>query len=198
VKVKSTGLGKTQLTSDIDGFYIKEDGSSAVMVIESTEPVHWHIECDMGGDDLRQFARLVLKPRTLASLIGLLIKGGEAKGFVMEKEKGGRRGAAKKARVTARTVAGTVPSESAAPAAAVTATAAPAVAPNVAAQTPAAGNGHGPAESVTPSPPPLVDLVALREAEASHRDGERAEREQRRAERRRQREQATQVQPTAG
>ena len=91
MKVKSTGLGKTQLQCHFDGFNPKEGGEqSVVMVITSTEPVHWHIEADLGGKDLRQMAGQMLKPRIIWHLIKLLASGSEAKGFVMEKE-GGRR-----------------------------------------------------------------------------------------------------------
>lgn len=91
MKVKSTGLGKTQLQCHFDGFHPKEDGEdSVVMIITSTAPVSWHIEADLGGKDLRQMAGQMLKPATVWHLLKLLVKGSEAKGFVMEKE-GGRR-----------------------------------------------------------------------------------------------------------
>jgi hypothetical protein len=91
MKVKSTGLGKTQLQCHFDGFAKKENGEpSVVMVITSTEPVHWHIEADLGGRDLRQMAGQMLKPATVWHLLKLLVLGSEAKGFVMEKD-GGRR-----------------------------------------------------------------------------------------------------------
>ncbi len=91
MKVKSTGLGKTQLQCHFDGFTKKENGEqSVVMVITSTEPVHWHIEADLGGKDLRQMAGQMLKPGTIWHLLKLLVAGSEARGFVMEKE-GGRR-----------------------------------------------------------------------------------------------------------
>lgn len=92
MKVKSTGLGRTLLQCHPDGFRKKGDGDtqSLVMVITSTEPVHWHIECDLGGKDIRQMAAQMLKPAILWQLIKLLISGSEAKGFDMGQE-GGRR-----------------------------------------------------------------------------------------------------------
>jgi hypothetical protein len=178
MKVKSTGLGRTQLTAHIEGFFIKDDGSSAVMVIESTEPVHWHIECDMGGRDLRHFAGFVLKPRVLFSLVRLLITGGEAKGFVMEKE-GGKRAAKKRTAAASSTPA----------------------AGNGSAAVVGETNGKGAdfvvtaavaeAESVS-APPPLVRLEALRGSRGSEDDDARSEREQRRAERRQAREEHAQ------
>lgn len=92
MRVKSTGLGKTQLTANFDGFQPKEGGeSSAVLIITSTEPVHWHIECDLGGKDLRQFAGQALRPGMVWHLLKLLVRGGEPSGFVIE-EKEGRKG----------------------------------------------------------------------------------------------------------
>jgi hypothetical protein len=97
MKVKSTGLGKTQLQCHFDGFTKKENGEqSVVMVITSTEPVHWHIEADLGGKDLRQMAGQMLKPATIWHLLKLLVAGSEARGFVMEKE-GGRRSSRERA-----------------------------------------------------------------------------------------------------
>lgn len=92
MKVKSTGLGRTLLQCHPDGFRKKGDGDtqSLVMVITSTEPVHWHIECDLGGKDIRQMAAQMLKPAIVWQLIKLLISGSEAKGFDMGQE-GGRR-----------------------------------------------------------------------------------------------------------
>ena len=38
--------------------------------IEATEPVHWSIKATVGGDDLRRFARLLLKPSNLFTQCG--------------------------------------------------------------------------------------------------------------------------------
>lgn len=192
MKVKSTGLGKTQLTAHFDGFTAKEGGApSAVLIITSTEPVHWHIECDLGGSDLRQFAGQVLRPSMIWHLIKLLARGGDAHGFVMEKEGGRRSG---KERVS-RT-AGAQPSVAAASAAsespiAVTAAASstaqtPADTPVAAAPAPAK-----PAGRAMPTQPLATESAA---ADSADRD----ERERRRAERRRQREETAQQYVTAG
>ncbi|MHB8870244.1 MAG: hypothetical protein ACYC6T_15750 [Thermoleophilia bacterium] len=177
MKVKSTGLGKTQLTAHFDGFTAKEGGEpSAVLIITSTEPVHWHIECDLGGSDLRQFAGQVLRPSMIWHLVKLLARGGEARGFVMEKE-GGRR--SRKERVS-RTAAAEPPVAVAAPTATIAAAPAEPVAP-------AAVNTARP----TPAERPVKDP-------ASSDSTDREERERRRAERRQQREEAAQQYVTAG
>lgn len=190
MKVKSTGLGKTQLTAHVEGFYVKEDGSSAVMVIESTQPVHWHIECDMGGIDLRHFAGFVLRPRVLFNLLKLLVQGGEAKGFVMEKE-GGRTGR-KAERAAKPAAAGTA-------SATVVSGAAPAPAATdleAGAGPRAAGPASEPARAAAiTGPPARIRLEDLRSANG-HGSGERSDREERRAERRRQRQQAAEERVT--
>jgi len=172
MKVKSTGLGKTQLQCHFDGFHPKEGGEdSVVMIITSTAPVHWHIEADLGGKDLRHMAVQMLKPATIWHLLKLLVKGSEAKGFVMEKE-GGRRST--RERVVRTPVA-------AAPAAA------PAPAPVL--ETIAAA-----------APAPVMTRPAPRVAVArpvDQGDDARRERDERRAKRRREREEQAEQYATA-
>jgi hypothetical protein len=192
VKVKSTGLGKTQLTAHFDGFTAKEGGeASAVLIITSTEPVHWHIECDLGGNDLRSFAGQVLRPGMIWHLIKLLARGGEARGFVMEKE-GGRRSRKERVTRTAKqepTAAPAVETTIAAPAAATESVAA--------ALTPAVATEDGTITAAVPVRPTQATPPA-REGDQSDGSGDREERERRRAERRRQREEAAQQYATAG
>lgn len=192
MKVKSTGLGKTQLTAHFDGFSAKEGGeASAVLVITSTEPVHWHIECDLGGNDLRRFAAQVLRPGMIVHLLKLLVRGGEARGFVMENE-GGRRsrrervsrnghGAVGKA--TTATPAEEAPAAAATVSAAKAAVVASALTPEPEAATGGAGLGAAVDASFLVRPRPV-------RAAAGEASSDREERERRRAERRRQREEA--------
>ena len=177
MKVKSTGLGKTQLQCHFDGFAKKENGEpSVVMVITSTEPVHWHIEADLGGKDLRQMAGQMLKPATVWHLLKLLVLGSEAKGFVMEKD-GGRRSTRDRVQrePAQRDLSATAP-------AAPTEATAPVVA---AAQEP------GPVAAAAPSNGNLAAPSGGATQRAAKADsGDLSEREQRRAELRRQREEA--------
>jgi hypothetical protein len=175
MKVKSTGLGKTQLQCHFDGFSPKENGEpSVVMVITSTEPVHWHIEADLGGKDLRQMAGQMLKPATIWHLLKLMVLGSEAKGFVMEKD-GGRRSTRDRVQrdTVQRDLSATAPAPAAAPATAATAADQPAAAP------PAPVKSTPAAPSATPAP-----------QAAQAESGELSDREKRRAELRKQREEA--------
>lgn len=190
MKVKSTGLGKTQLTAHFDGFTAKEGGGpSAVLIITSTEPVHWHIECDLGGSDLRQFAGQVLRPGMIWHLVKLLARGGEAGGFVMENE-GGRR--SKRERVT-RDVAAGGSSQTEAASASVSATEAAPATP-VAAETAPPTTPTGPTTTPAAAQPTRVHASAKTNGDGA---AEREQREQQRADRRRQREEAAHEHATA-
>lgn len=182
MKVKSTGLGKTQLQCHFDGFTKKENGEqSVVMVITSTEPVHWHIETDLGGKDLRQMAGQMLKPGTIWHLLKLLVAGSEARGFVMEKE-GGRRSS--RERVSREPV---VRTGGVAEAEAIQMIAEPAVAVSA---TLAAVPDEG-----APAAPARTERPAA--ARAAKDESDLSAREQRRAELRRQREETAKQYATA-
>ncbi len=75
MKVNSTGLGQTtmvaaftQLLKDPDG------GESLKLKIESSEPIHWVITATLGGADLRNFMKLLLKPSILYYALSLMVK----------------------------------------------------------------------------------------------------------------------------
>lgn len=193
MKVKSTGLGKTQLQCHFDGFSKKENGDqSVVMVITSTEPVHWHIEADLGGKDLRQMAGQMLKPAIIWHLIKLLVSGSEAKGFVMEKD-GGRRSSRERvsrepvARGSAVRTAGVAAAE-----------ASPAVAPAVAIAEPPLGVVAALA-AISSGGAPAAPERSVRPAagRAAKDESDLNAREQRRAELRRRREETAKQYATA-
>ncbi|MDQ7782079.1 MAG: hypothetical protein RDU20_04320 [Desulfomonilaceae bacterium] len=77
MKVNSTGLGKTTMVAHFAELSKAEENGSGAMVlnIEATEPVHWSIKATVGGDDLRMFAKLLLKPSILFRAIWLVCFG---------------------------------------------------------------------------------------------------------------------------
>ena len=79
MKVNSTGLGKTTMVAHFADLTKTTDGEAHAMIlnIEATEPVHWSIKATVGGNDLRRFARLLLKPSNLYSTVLLLLFGKE-------------------------------------------------------------------------------------------------------------------------
>jgi hypothetical protein len=77
MKVNSTGLGKTTMVAHFAALTAVEDGDDHAMVlnIEATEPVHWSIKATVGGEDLRAFACLLLRPSTVFRALRLLCFG---------------------------------------------------------------------------------------------------------------------------
>ena len=77
MKVNSTGLGKTTMVAHFADLVKVNDGGRTAMKlnIEATEPVHWSIKATVGGDDLRGFAKLFLKPSNFFPVLWLLLFG---------------------------------------------------------------------------------------------------------------------------
>jgi hypothetical protein len=72
MKVNSTGLGKTTLTAHISGLKPADEPGLLMMKIESTEPVHWFITCQMEPKDIRTAVKMVLKPAALLRILKLM------------------------------------------------------------------------------------------------------------------------------
>jgi hypothetical protein len=77
MKVNSTGLGKTTMVAHFAELVEVEDNGMTVMAlkIEATEPVHWSIRATVGGDDLRTFAKLLLKPSIFFRALRMVCSG---------------------------------------------------------------------------------------------------------------------------
>jgi hypothetical protein len=82
MKVNSTGLGKTTMVAHFaDLAKVEDQGTGAMTLnIEATEPVHWSIKATVGGDDLRAFARFLLRPSILFYALWLVCFGKELSG----------------------------------------------------------------------------------------------------------------------
>lgn len=82
MKVNSTGLGKTTMVAHFANLTKVEDQGMGAMTlnIEATEPVHWSIKATVGGDDLRAFARLLLRPSIFFRALWLVCFGKELSG----------------------------------------------------------------------------------------------------------------------
>lgn len=77
MKVNSTGLGKTTMVAHFAELSkVDDNGTGAITLnIEATEPVHWSIKATVGGEDLRAFAKLLLRPSILCRAIWLVCFG---------------------------------------------------------------------------------------------------------------------------
>ena len=75
MKVNSTGLGQTTMVAAFTQVYKDPDGGESLkMKIESSEPIHWVITATLGGADLRNFIKLLLKPSIIYYAISLMMK----------------------------------------------------------------------------------------------------------------------------
>ena len=73
MKVNSTGLGQTTMVAAFTQLYKDPDGGESLkMKIESSEPIHWVITATLGGADLRNFIKLLLKPSILYYALSLM------------------------------------------------------------------------------------------------------------------------------
>lgn len=86
MKVNSTGLGRTTLVANFEGFetvateklagqYIGKDGQYIVMGVESVKPVHWTIRITMDGKDIRNIIRKSLTPKVICRTLWILLRG---------------------------------------------------------------------------------------------------------------------------
>jgi len=75
MKVNSTGLGQTTMVASFTQLFKDPEGEETLKLkIESSEPIHWVITATLGGADLRNFIRLLLKPSILYHAISLMLK----------------------------------------------------------------------------------------------------------------------------
>ncbi len=57
MRMRSTGLGKTELIGDFEG--ITREGGYLVLSVRTTEPVRWHVRTGIDGKDLRTMLKMV-------------------------------------------------------------------------------------------------------------------------------------------
>lgn len=75
MKVNSTGLGQTTMVASFTQLFKDPDGGEALKLkIESSEPIHWVITATLGGEDLRNFIKLLFKPSVLYYALSLMCK----------------------------------------------------------------------------------------------------------------------------
>jgi hypothetical protein len=75
MRVRSTGLGKTEMVAHFDRLEPVANGY-LIMAMRSTEPVHWRIRVALTGQDLRHLIGLALNnPSVLMRIIQCLCQG---------------------------------------------------------------------------------------------------------------------------
>ena len=74
MRVRSTGLGKTEMVAGIKRLEPVENGY-IVMEMRTTEPIKWRIRIALTGTDLRRLLKLMFKPATALALLRILFQG---------------------------------------------------------------------------------------------------------------------------
>ena len=72
MRLRSTGLGKTELVGNIS--QLSGVGDYLVMDVHVIEPTNWRIKAGLTGSDIIKLAVLLLKPKTILFIISHLFK----------------------------------------------------------------------------------------------------------------------------
>ena len=72
MRLRSTGLGKTELKAECAELKVKD--GSLVMTLKTTEPVQWRIRAAMQPSDIRRVIGLLLRGQILLYLLRSLPK----------------------------------------------------------------------------------------------------------------------------
>lgn len=67
MRMRSTGLGKTELIAEVED--LKRMGDFLVMVVQTSSPVKWKVRAALTHKDLFALLRLMLKPSNLKYLL---------------------------------------------------------------------------------------------------------------------------------
>jgi len=67
VRMRSTGLGQTELVGSLTGIE-KKDGA-LIAHVHTTEPVQWHAQVALTIEDVAMIARAVLRPQVLRFVV---------------------------------------------------------------------------------------------------------------------------------
>ncbi len=67
MRMRSTGLGETELVGEVKE--ITRVGAYLVLLVNTTEPVRWHVRTGMSSGDLFKVLWLMFKPSCLIFLI---------------------------------------------------------------------------------------------------------------------------------
>ncbi len=82
MRMRSTGLGKTELCGQIDGLDCR--GEEIILSVRTTAPVKWHIRTVLSPLDLVKILGCALKPRFLFQIVGILLRSIFNRGNVKE------------------------------------------------------------------------------------------------------------------
>lgn len=77
MRMKSTGLGKTELVGDFND--ITHIGDYLVLHVKTKEPVKWHVRAAVNINDVSTIIKLLLRPSNLFFLLKHLFRKSESR-----------------------------------------------------------------------------------------------------------------------
>lgn len=72
MRMRSTGLGRTELVGSFEG--IARKGDYLVLSVRTAAPVRWHVRTALSRGDAIEMLKLVLRPRILFFFLSCLIR----------------------------------------------------------------------------------------------------------------------------
>lgn len=72
MRMRSTGLGRTELVGGFEG--ISRKGDYLILSVRTTAPVKWHVRTALSRKDAIEMLKFVLRPKTLLFFLSCLGK----------------------------------------------------------------------------------------------------------------------------
>jgi hypothetical protein len=72
MRMRSTGLGRTELVGHFEG--IARKGDYLVLSVRTTAPVRWHVRTALSRKDAIEMLKLVLRPSILIYFLSSLLR----------------------------------------------------------------------------------------------------------------------------
>ena len=67
MKMRSTGLGKTELVGDFES--LEKKGDFLILHVKTTEPVRWHVRTAISAKDLLKVIKMMISGKVLKFLL---------------------------------------------------------------------------------------------------------------------------------
>lgn len=67
MKMRSTGLGKTELVGDMEG--VSSVSNYLILSVRTTDPVRWHVRTGIDGKDLRDLIKMIFSFKVIKFVV---------------------------------------------------------------------------------------------------------------------------------
>lgn len=74
MRVRSTGLGPTELVTESNHIWLERKGEFLIVHMESDEPVQWHLRTALGKSDVLRIISITIPKLFNGSILWMLIK----------------------------------------------------------------------------------------------------------------------------